>query len=361
MQLNDIQAINKRKQSTLSQHLTAVADLHTPDLHMPDLHTPPSLKARTVEVCLLRTDTHYTINDLFNSFQNYDIHPQDIEAIGQYQSNRRWHVCLKEVELCNYLLSLESFVVKNQNATIQPIQENCFKIRVHWAPYWIPDDEIISKLKENEVNVTSCHHETYPRTNVRTMVRIYLVNAESPSLIPYMLKLENGANIMITHRNRKPMCLSCKAVGHISKECRAATVMKAPVGDTDGAVTDAQEMKMSTAAEAILDASQVNSASNAGAATSLHMETDAVSDASPEARPADDDENAHDYIPKSAFSIPFLNFNMHKQTTVASHFEKHLFYSTPGQFLVNHMYVLTYEDMQEHYENICQSSDEDKT
>jgi hypothetical protein len=174
---------------------------------------------RTVEVVLPPSDKPYSITDLLNSFKDENITETDIEAIGPQKSNTVWHVCFFDEEIAGHVLAFDSFKVRNQSANIHPLSEQTYKIRVHWTPYWLSNDEIILKLQEKDINVINAFHETYPGTNMRTMVRIFIVKTNVLSNIPYFLSLREGHEVFVTMRHRPFMCLHCRQLGHTSKTC----------------------------------------------------------------------------------------------------------------------------------------------
>ena len=186
-------------------------------------------RARTIEVVLPRCESQYTLHDFLESLRENDINEADIEAIGPHKSNNIWHICFFDSEIAIYVLTFESFTVKSKLAQMNPLQEEMYKLRVHWAPYWVPNDAITQKLEAENIRVYNEYHETYPDTNIRTMVRVFIIAAESPASVPYFISLEDGNEVFITMRNRAVICLRCRKTGHMSKQCDVQKSVAAPV------------------------------------------------------------------------------------------------------------------------------------
>ena len=150
-----------------------------------------TIRARTVELTLPRLSSPYIVDDFITCLQNANVHPQDIDAIGPYKSNCMWHICFIDTGVYNHVLSLKCLNVKSQIVNIVPVNERTMKLRIHWAQFWVPDEAIISALNKENIQVANHINEVYPGTNIKTMVRIYTVLAQSPSEIPYIPNLED--------------------------------------------------------------------------------------------------------------------------------------------------------------------------
>jgi hypothetical protein len=193
-------------------------------ISQPTTGDPPSkcmsVKSRTVQVTLPRVNnTPYTHTDLLATLKENNIHEQDIEAIGTFKSNIVWHICFYDFEIVTHLLSLPCIHVRSNVALVEPAGARTLKLRIHWAHYWVSDHSITEALENIGCTVLNNYDEVYSGTNIKTMVRIFLVKTQTPSSIPHFLRLADDTELFMTFRGRKPICLRCKQVGHVSKDC----------------------------------------------------------------------------------------------------------------------------------------------
>lgn len=103
------------------------------------------------------------------------------------------------------------------------LQELSFK--VHWIPFHVPD-EAVKKLFEPMGKVTSVSREKWRRSGfegIETTTRVVsliLKEGVSSEAIPHQVTLL-GFNILVSVPGRPPMCLRCKKIGHLRKQCRS--------------------------------------------------------------------------------------------------------------------------------------------
>jgi hypothetical protein len=176
------------------------------------------LRSRSVEIRLPRAATPYTAKHLFDTLQSLNIDTTDVAAIGPFRGNRCWQICFKDSDVYNYIISVNSFIVNNMPGEVTPIEDDTIKLRVHWLPCWRPTAEIVWALEKQNIHVVNALDEIYPNTEIKTLTRIVIVKANIED-IPYILKLDDGLDVLITSKSRRPLCLKCKQVGHVSKKC----------------------------------------------------------------------------------------------------------------------------------------------
>ncbi|KAI0232163.1 hypothetical protein LSAT2_017482 [Lamellibrachia satsuma] len=99
-----------------------------------------------------------------------------------------------------------------------------FKVRVHWAPPFLPNDTITNFLGR----YGKVHSITYEKSlsksfeGVATGVRTLIMSGNRQELPHIMTTWDEDGNrseLLITVTGRQPLCLRCRQVGHLLREC----------------------------------------------------------------------------------------------------------------------------------------------
>ena len=100
-----------------------------------------------------------------------------------------------------------------------------FRVRIHWAPPFIPNDVIINHLSQYG-KVLSCVNEMSVSKgfeNVATGVRTVVMCGNKADLPHFFVVVDKSTKqtfqLLVTVTGRPPICLRCNKVGHFRREC----------------------------------------------------------------------------------------------------------------------------------------------
>ena len=152
----------------------------------------------------------------------------DVLAFGPLNRNNEWHMTLKNTQAKDRLVARGKLTIKNQHVfEVRPLVSARSRVRVHWAPFYMPNRAIEAELARYG-RINSCEHEVMARetgfnkvsTGVRTVTMSGVQLADLPHLIT-VTSLEAGEKhvLLITVPGRPPLCLRCRQEGHIRKDC----------------------------------------------------------------------------------------------------------------------------------------------
>ena len=153
----------------------------------------------------------------------------EVLAFGPLNRNFEWHVTVRTEAAKEKLLDKERLVVKETcvfhvRALVSPLT----RVRVHWAPYYLPMGVIARQLaRHGEVVATSW--ETGPKEGeyaIPTGVRVFTMKGVKVADVPHLITVALGdevggdtAELLVTIPGRKPLCLRCRRVGHVRRDC----------------------------------------------------------------------------------------------------------------------------------------------
>ena len=153
--------------------------------------------------------------------------PENVVSFGPLAKNNEWHIVLKSDEAKNKLLSAGQLLVKGAVFWVRSADSDQFRVRVLWAPPYLPNEVITSNLARSG-KVVSISHElsvTKGFEGVRTGVRTVIMSGKKDD-IPYVIIIVNDRTgdkyeLLVTCTGRQPLCLRCRELGHFRRECVA--------------------------------------------------------------------------------------------------------------------------------------------
>ncbi|KAH3705291.1 hypothetical protein DPMN_080359 [Dreissena polymorpha] len=95
-------------------------------------------------------------------------------------------------------------------------------LKVHWLPVFFDPDvlkKVFSKI-EQVIKVMEDYFE-YEGVQIATGVKHVLIEVEEEKLnmIPHLLNFRCGTRALVTIYGRPPLCLRCRSIGHIGRNC----------------------------------------------------------------------------------------------------------------------------------------------
>jgi hypothetical protein len=143
-----------------------------------------------------------------------------------------------------------------------------FWIKIHWVPYEVPMVNALRELEAVEgIKIIAASYDkvtgSEDLSHVRSLLRSVLIETELRERVPYTLRWSHGSAsgvALVTVKGRQPMCLRCRNVGHVRKDCDvqagsevrkgyAAVVAMPTVDEEAGLVEEDDEPVLRTAAE----------------------------------------------------------------------------------------------------------------
>jgi hypothetical protein len=122
---------------------------------------------------------------------------------------------------------MQGLSVDGRKGNVRSMLGNFVRIRVHWAPYFIPQTVInaeiqkFCKVKQAEFEKSIAKGMEH----VNTLIRAFHVETQSVGDIPHMIHVVyNGVKypLLLTVQGRPPLCLKCHRTGHIRRDCYTA-------------------------------------------------------------------------------------------------------------------------------------------
>lgn len=148
----------------------------------------------------------------------------DVTSVGPFVYNHLWALTFNSAAAREKLLSLGEVTVKGRRCLIIDPHKKELRVRIHWLPQHVPDEAIVASL-ERFGSVTDITREKWKDsffTGAETTTRgvtITLKGGVAVDDIPHLLFV-CGCQVLVAVPGRPPLCLRCKAVGHIRKQCR---------------------------------------------------------------------------------------------------------------------------------------------
>lgn len=150
------------------------------------------------------------------------LHEDDITDIGKVDSNT-YNVTVSSPEAADLLNMYGNIKVRDRKYQLISISKQVFEFRVHWLPSYIKDsflEDFFSRFGK----VISVFREAVafgPNSTKRTSVRKIMIETDElkKRSLPYVVTFTGGYTALITVPGRPPLCLKCKTIGHLRKDC----------------------------------------------------------------------------------------------------------------------------------------------
>lgn len=150
-----------------------------------------------------------------------------LEALGPMSQAHVWQLTFgNEAAKEKFTLAGDFEIKPGHMASVGSNYKRRHYVRVHWVPYPIPMQAIVSEFEKiNGLTVISANYtkSTVPgMTHVRSLLREIVVEAESVHTIPHVINWRAapaGGQALVTVRGRPGACLKCFREGHHRSEC----------------------------------------------------------------------------------------------------------------------------------------------
>ncbi|XP_064467947.1 uncharacterized protein LOC135378789 [Ornithodoros turicata] len=147
----------------------------------------------------------------------------EVTSVGPFLFNHLWALTFNSVSAKDKFLSLSELAVKEKRCVLIDRHKKELHIKMHWLPQHVPDEAIEAAL-ERYGAVTNIVREKWKdsffegaESTTRQAV-ITLKNGVTADSLPHQMYV-CGCQVLVAIPGRPPLCLRCKGVGHIRKQC----------------------------------------------------------------------------------------------------------------------------------------------
>ena len=148
-----------------------------------------------------------------------------IISFGPLSKNNEWFLMVKSEKARDQILAAGIVKVKGGVFRVRSADSTQFRVRVHWAPPFIPNEVIINHLSQFG-KVLSCVNELSVSKgfeNIATGVRTIVMCGNKADLPHFVVVVDKSTKqtfqLLVTVTGRPPICLRCNKVGHFRREC----------------------------------------------------------------------------------------------------------------------------------------------
>ena len=149
---------------------------------------------------------------------------ENVLSFGPLSKNNEWFLCCCSDEAKDLLLAAGQLLVKDKFVfRVRSADRDQFKVRIHWAPPYLPNEVITDFLskygKVHAISFEKCASKGFE--GVRTGVRSVVMSGRKqdiPHIIP-LIHENDKSELLVTIAGRQPLCLRCRQEGHYRREC----------------------------------------------------------------------------------------------------------------------------------------------
>ncbi|KAM7300254.1 uncharacterized protein ISCGN_020818 [Ixodes scapularis] len=148
----------------------------------------------------------------------------EVVSLGQFQMSHVWMATLASPEATEKLTTAKELSVKGKKCLIIDPNSKDVKLKLLWLPSYLEDKKVVEALAPFGT-VRSMAREKWRvpgMENMETLNRevcLTLHDTVTSEDIPHLLKV-SGIQSLLVMSGRPPLCLRCKKVGHIRRQCR---------------------------------------------------------------------------------------------------------------------------------------------
>ena len=197
--------------------------------------TVDNVISRTLTIKLPNGATYNRL-DLIEGFKEEHFDLKKIEALGPRKQNSVWYVTLTSEEATAELLEKGQIDIRGRTGFIFGQGSSLHRMRIHWAPYFMPQATLIAHLKRilpTDAKIEGFGFEKskiQDAQHIATGVRYVIIRySGAPEDLPHLINAPTAGEtweILCTVQGRQPICLNCKSVGHIRSQCKVTICNK---------------------------------------------------------------------------------------------------------------------------------------
>ncbi|XP_064481155.1 uncharacterized protein LOC135394364 [Ornithodoros turicata] len=164
----------------------------------------------------------YKVEDFGTALEGI-VKKEDVSAFGGFQFNHLWALTFHNGAAKDKLLLLKEITVKGRRCVILDPNKKEVTMKIHWLPQHVPDEAVVNAFAKygKVANIVRQRWKTSFFEGLETTTRhmnLTLKGGVTTDSLPHMLQV-SGCHVLIDVPGRPPLCLRCKGVGHIRKQC----------------------------------------------------------------------------------------------------------------------------------------------
>lgn len=147
----------------------------------------------------------------------------EIKSLGAYLFNHLWIVAFNSALAKQKCVELKEILVKGRKCLIIDPNQKEIMIKLHWLPAFLPDDEVRNALEHygtvQEITREKWRYPGFEEIETTTRIaELTLKTGVTVDHLPHQMQIA-GTRVLVSVPGRPPMCLKCKRIGHMRKDC----------------------------------------------------------------------------------------------------------------------------------------------
>ena len=147
---------------------------------------------------------------------------EEIVDLCKVDSNT-FNFTLKDEQAVDIISNAGHIRVRDRSFPVVSISKQTVEFRVHWLPSYVKDT-FVEDFFSHYGKVTSVTRDAAvftPNDTKRTGVRRVMMETDElrKRSLPYVINFNGGYTALVTMAGRPPLCLKCRTIGHLRKDC----------------------------------------------------------------------------------------------------------------------------------------------
>lgn len=164
----------------------------------------------------------YNVNHFGHALQDI-VNKDDVSAFGVYQYNHVWAISFRNRAAKDSLLARKELNVKGQRCVIIEPNKKDIVVKIHWVPGNVPDEAIVRAFEAYGTVKEICREKWKGSffegiDSTTRQATIQLKDGILPGNFPHQTYIA-GCQVLLAVQGRPPLCLRCKQIGHIRRQC----------------------------------------------------------------------------------------------------------------------------------------------
>ena len=164
-----------------------------------------------------------SMRDLFDALCEL-VRSEDIVDLCKLEANT-FNFSVNTKEAAEIISAVGRVTVRDRVFPVVNISKQTVEFRVHWLPNYIRDsfiEDFFSSYGKVTSVVRECTVFTANETKHTGVRRVMMETDEiGKRSLPYIIQFHGGFTALITLPGRQPLCLKCRQIGHMRKDCKA--------------------------------------------------------------------------------------------------------------------------------------------
>ncbi|KAM7301592.1 hypothetical protein ISCGN_017111 [Ixodes scapularis] len=164
----------------------------------------------------------YRIQDFKEELEGPNI-LQELASAGAHQMNRARMLRLHSLSGKQRLVDTKELRNKGGRCLVFDPANTEVKVKLHWVPYDVPNYQVRQELerfgKVTDISRDNFREKRFENVESNTGLVQVTLNEGTTVEIPHGLRIK-GCKVLVIVPGRAPLCLRCRLIGHIRRNCR---------------------------------------------------------------------------------------------------------------------------------------------